>query len=476
MNRTPQIFIIDDVADNIEVLGQAIASAGEVSFALSGEDGLARIRQRHPDLILLDVMMPGMNGYEVFAHLKASPDTAHIPVIFVTAKSDPQYETTALNAGAIDFLSKPINPTVALARVHMHLAHLARAREVQQLNGELEQRVQERTQALGDALAQSRAAQDAKASLLANMSHEFRTPLNAVLGMSYLASRKVSEPAVVEMLRKITESGNRLLGLLTGILDLAKIETQQLRIEKIPFALPTVVQASVELLRSTAVAKELEIETHIDAALAGELMGDPVRIGNVLTNFISNAIKFSSGGVVQLRLSAHNQDKQCLNLRMEVHDQGIGIAQQDQARIFELFEQLDGSSTRLYGGTGIGLAICKQLVSLMGGTIGVDSAPGQGSTFWAVIPLEQGAPPQPGTEEVSKQKAGQLLEFLCALLSNDDILAVRLWEAERAAFENALGPHAPALARAMEAYDLEDALTTIQLSGRLSAHRQRGVP
>lgn len=293
MGRQSHIFIIDDVPENIEVLGDAVSSLGDVSFALSGKDGLERIRAQHPDLILLDVMMPEMNGYEVFAELQVDESTAQIPVIFVTAKSDALSETAALNAGALDFISKPINPTVAKARVRMHLAHLERSREVRQLNAELEQRVAERTQALSDALHKSRAAQEAKAHLLANMSHEFRTPLNAVLGMAHLATQRISDPDTAELIRKISASGNRLLTLLTGILDMARLETHKLTIQHVPFNLHTVVQASVGLLRARAQAKGLALEVAVDANVPLDLVGDPVRIGNVLTNFLSNAVKLS---------------------------------------------------------------------------------------------------------------------------------------------------------------------------------------
>ena len=457
MTPHPRILIIDDVPDNIEVLGDAVASLGDVSFALSGPEGLQLIQAQHPDLVLLDVMMPGMNGYEVFATLQLDEDTADIPVIFVTAKNDPQSEASALDAGATDFISKPINPTVAKARVRMHLEHLARSREVRQLNAELEQRVTERTQALNDALIKSQAAQVAKANLLANMSHEFRTPLNAVLGMAYMASKRVSDAETAEMIRKISASGNRLLGLLSGILDLARIETQQLAIQKVPFNLQTVLLASVELAKPRALAKGLALELALAPSVPTDLVGDPVRIGNVLTNFIGNAIKFSTHGSIQVRVNAEGHIGDRFLLRLEVQDPGIGIAPEHQARIFELFEQLDASSTRAYGGVGMGLTICKMLVSMMGGTIGVVSAPGQGSTFWARIPLQASPTRLLQPEALNAERTQQLLEHLRALLSDDDFTAVAVWESARPMIEKALGPRAAAFAEAMDAFDLDQA-------------------
>lgn len=457
MSRQPTILIIDDVPDNIEVLGDAISSLGDVSFALSGPEGLRLIEAQHPDLVLLDVMMPEMNGYEVFAHLQTSEATAHIPVIFVTAKSDPLSEAAALNAGAIDFISKPINPIVARARVRLHLDHQARAHEVRQLNLELEQRVEERTQALSDALLQSRAAQEAKSLLLANMNHEFRTPLNAMLGMARMATKRVQDPQAQQWLQKIDSNGNQLMGLLSGILDLARIETRQLAIYRVPFNLQAVFSGCAQLHQQRAEAKGLHMALTTAPDLPWNLVGDPVRIGNVLVNLVSNAIKFTSHGSVDVRLSVRDRQGPQFTLRLEVQDTGIGIAAQDQARIFELFEQADGTSTRAYGGAGVGLTICQQLVTLMGGTLGVQSTLGQGSLFWVHIPLQEDtalATTGPGSAGRNLQN----LHYLRALLSDDDFTAVTVWETSRADIEAHLGPQADAFAQAMNAFDLAGAL------------------
>lgn len=466
MPQTPHIFIIDDVPDNIELLSRALAGEGQIRFALSGAKGLDRVRANKPDLILLDVMMPEMDGYEVFAELKKSPDTADIPVIFVTAKNDPFSETAAIEAGAVDFINKPINPTVVKARVRMHLAHREREREVRQLNAELEQRVEERTRALKDALVKAEAAQKTKANLLANMSHEFRTPLNIVLGMSHIVSKQVGDPQVTEKLGRISLSGKSLLALLNDILDMARLEANKFQIETMDFQLQKVFDASLGLLHARAQAKGLELTCHIDPQVPLYLHGDPVRLGQILGNFVSNAIKFSERGQIAVRVGVSDVRGAKHLLRFEVQDQGVGVRGEDKDRIFESFEQADGSLTRAYGGVGIGLTLCKFLTELMGGQIGVESEPGQGSTFWSIIPFALGQAPASTEASAQTAQGRQLLGHLMALLAEDGLAAQSVWETSRAQLEQVLGDRTQAFADAIEAFDFVAALDVLKGSSQ----------
>jgi len=462
MPQTPQIFIIDDVPDNIELLSRALAGQGQIRFALSGAKGLEKVRANKPDLILLDVMMPEMDGYEVFAALKKEPETADIPVIFVTAKSDPVSETAAIEAGAVDFINKPINPTVVKARVRMHLAHRAREREVRQLNSELEQHVQERTRALKDALVKAEAVQKAKANLLANMSHEFRTPLNIVLGMSHIVSKQVSDPQVTEKLGRISLSGKNLLALLNDILDMARLEANKFQIETMDFNLQKVFDASLGLLSARAQSKGLALVRDVDASVPLDLHGDPVRLGQILSNLVSNAIKFSEHGQISVRVRLLETRGSKLMLRFEVQDQGVGVRAEDQARIFESFEQADGSLTRAYGGVGIGLTLCKFLTELMGGRIGMESVFGQGSTFWATIPFEPGTPAAGAADPADAAPARQLVGHLLALLAEDGLAAQSVWETSRPQLERLLGQQTEAFSGAIEAFDFVEALAILK--------------
>ena len=188
MQSIPRILIIDDVIDNVVVLGEALSGNADIQFATSGAEGLELVRQGLPDLILLDVMMPGMDGYEVCSILKADPKLRDVPVIFVTAKNDAESESRALTAGAVDFIHKPINNEVVRARVKLHLAMKRRERELRDLNIDLEQKVIERTRALSEALMVAEDASRMKSDFLANMSHEIRTPMNTIIGATYLTA------------------------------------------------------------------------------------------------------------------------------------------------------------------------------------------------------------------------------------------------------------------------------------------------
>ena len=193
-NQTlPWILIIDDMVDNLETLGEVLVSEYNVQFATSGSEGLELMQQRIPDLILLDVMMPDMDGYQVFTHLQSNPQTCNIPVIFVTAYNDADSESRALATGAVDFIPKPINPKVVKARIKTHLALRQREYEFKQINQFLENRVQDRTRqveslnvALQERAMQAEASTQAKSLFIDNVSHEIRTPINSIIGMTHL--------------------------------------------------------------------------------------------------------------------------------------------------------------------------------------------------------------------------------------------------------------------------------------------------
>ena len=457
MAPRPRILIIDDVSDNIDMLVHALDGIAEVRFALSGEQGLQRIREQAPDLVLLDVMMPGMNGYEVFVELQTNALTASIPVIFVTAKNDPLSETSALNAGAVDFIHKPINPTVVKARVKMHLNHQAREREVRQFNAELEQRVQERTQALKDALLKIETAQQARANLLANMSHEFRTPLNIVLGISHLVARQVPDPRVQSQMEKIALSGKSLLSLLNDILDMSRLDANKFQIETMDFDLHTVVEACLGMVRARAHNKGLSLEVQVEPAVPTDLHGDPLRLGQILTNLMSNAVKFSDLGNVTMRIRLSEIRGPQTVLRFEVVDRGIGIRSEDQGRIFEVFEQGDASIGRAHGGVGIGLTICKLFAQLMGGNVGVISQFGQGSTFWADIPFARGSTRVLQSDGVDWKKLSQVANHLLALLAEDGLSAQLVWQAQQPLLSKLLGNRTEMFSHAVEGFDFPNA-------------------
>ncbi|MDN3922274.1 response regulator [Roseateles violae] len=230
----------------------------------------------------------------------------------------------------------------------------------------------------------------AKSEFLANMSHEIRTPMNAIIGMAYLATKTPLTPQQREYLDKIQLASKYLLGVINDILDFSKIEAGKLDVERVPFRVDAVLQSVATLLMDRATDKGLELVFDIDPGVEDELVGDPVRLGQILTNFTSNAIKFTERGEVTVRTALEQDRGDELLLRFSVRDTGIGLTREQQAQLFRPFQQGDGSTTRKHGGTGLGLAISKRLAELMGGTVGVQSVAGQGSVFWFTARIGRG--------------------------------------------------------------------------------------
>ena len=506
-SQAVSLLVVDDQPANIQALYQAFSQDHQVLMATNGERALALCRQNPPDIVLLDLVMPGMDGYEVLRQLREDPQTASIPVIFVTAKDAAEDEARGLAMGAVDFIVKPINPAVVRARVHTQV-ELARSRAVlsatleatadgilvanqrgglvscnhrfanmwrvpeqvlhsadehelirfmqaqmveeqsdlqalmeragrtgeevssviqlrdgrifqrhltalrpngrsaghvfsfrevtervraeralAELNANLEAKVRKRTEALAYATRVASAANQAKSEFLSNMSHEMRTPMNSILGMSYLALRADPSPKLKDYLERISESGQHLLNLISNILDFSKIEAGKLDIELVDFSVSTVFDDVLKQLSDLAEQKGLRFVTHVGEDLRHSLRGDPLRIRQILLNYAGNAIKFSQSGDITMRAQIERQDAAGVQLLFEVTDRGIGMSEAQASKLFQAFHQADTSTTRQFGGTGLGLAICRKLAELMGGEVGVRSAPGEGSCFWFKVPL-----------------------------------------------------------------------------------------
>ncbi|MEI6412897.1 MAG: ATP-binding protein [Pseudomonadota bacterium] len=390
--QKPLILIVDDVPINVIVLAKALEGSYRTQFATSGAQALDLLeRSEKPDLILLDVMMPDMDGYEVCQRLKTQPTTCEIPVLFVTAKTDSDSETRALMIGAVDFIHKPITPAVVRARVGLQLQLRQREQELRTLNVELDQRVQVRTAALREALTMAEIANRAKSIFLSHMSHEIRTPMSHIIGLSELLRQKETDANKISRLSKILDTAKHLMSLLNDILDFAAIEAHRLVLERHEFTLQDLLtELNASMSERVAHKKGLAFSIETDV-LAGIFRGDVGRIRQILQNLLGNAVKFTHQGSIGLQVRRLAEDLNRVQLRFEITDTGCGIVAEAIERIFEPFEQADNSDTRLFQGAGLGLAISRQLAELMQGRLGVSSQEGQGSTFWLEIWLERAA-------------------------------------------------------------------------------------
>ena len=263
-------------------------------------------------------------------------------------------------------------------------------------------------------------AEEAKSEFLANMSHDIRTPMNAIIGLGHLALQNSMPPKQREYLLKMTTAADGLMKLLNGLLDLTKIEAGKLELERVPFALYPLLERLLGLVGVEAAAKGLNLIHFTHPEIPPYLVGDPVRLEQVLLNLLGNAVKFTSSGEVRLTVRSLSADDDRLLLEFAVHDSGIGLTPQQTDKIFLPFTQGDSSTTRRFGGTGLGLSICRRLMDLMGGDISVTSEPGKGSTFTCTVGFLKGSAPPAEAEQPPDQAKVRAALKGCRILVAED--------------------------------------------------------
>ena len=440
MNTPVKILVVDDDPTARLLMRDALQKTGfDVHLALDGADALRQFAGEFFNLVLLDVDMPGMNGIDVCTALRSNGGE-HLPIVMVTGLDDVKSVEAAYQAGATDFIAQPINWALIghrvnyLLRASRALSELSEANrrskqaEVEwiQHRDHLEELVAARTSELAQAKQAAEAANAAKISFLANMSHEIRTPMNAITGMSQLMRRAGVTPEQAIKLDKIDASSQHLLEVINAILDVSKIEAGKLVMAEDEVNVEAITSEVVAMLLGLAQDKNLELVVQTEP-LPQHLLGDPIWLQQALLNYVANAIKFTAAGSVTLRNRIEDESDDSLLVRFEVQDTGVGIAPETLGRLFSPFEQADNSTTREYGGTGLGLVITQRVAELMGGTAGVVSILGAGSTFWFTARLRKGMPAvAAATSELSNVSAEQVLrrdfQGCRILLVEDDML------------------------------------------------------
>ena len=388
------VLIVDDENSNIMALTYILGPEYTVYAAKSGQKALEAAGKYLPDVILLDILMPEMDGYAVISALKKAENTRDIPVIFITGLSDAGDEEKGLSLGAADYIGKPFRPAIVKLRIRNQIMIIDQTRLI------IEKETAEKT---------SRH----RSEFISRMSHEMRTPMNAIMGMSALAKDAVDSEKRDDMLEIIKTASGQLLKLIDDVLDMSDIEDNKLRLSFSEFGFAGMIRDMLDKAGLEAGKKRQSLTTVIDPSIPDTLVGDEKRLAQVIFSLLSNAIKFTpEHGVVQINAFVCDVEEETLTMQIEVTDNGIGMSEEQRKKLFIPFEQADGGIDRKYGGVGLGLAVSRYIIGLMGGEIWAESEPGRGSRFAFTVKMRLRTP------EV-KEAGPTSLDGKTALLAED---------------------------------------------------------
>lgn len=359
------VLIVDDIPENLQLLGNVLLSQGlDVGFAVNGMQALEAVEYNKPDLILLDIMMPGMDGFEVCRRLKANPNTAEIPIIFLTAKTQTEDIVSAFDMGAVDYVTKPFNPSELVVRVFTHLEIKKSRNLIQKQNEKLQE---------------LNASKDKFFSII---SHDLRGPFTGLLGLTSLILQDKDSfefDEVIDLIVKLDQSLKKQYSLIENLLQWAKIQTNRIEINNDKFNLKNLITEAKMILRNNSEEKKIRIVNQVPddyTCLADRFMHQ-----SIINNLLTNAIKFSHQNS-EIHISAIEQDKQII---LKIQDFGVGIKPENLAKLFKIDQHLTTLGTNNEKGTGLGLILVKEMIERNQGTISVQSELNQGSVFSVTI-------------------------------------------------------------------------------------------
>jgi signal transduction histidine kinase/HPt (histidine-containing phosphotransfer) domain-containing protein len=392
-DKKNSLLIVDDDTSILMELTHILQPDYKIYTAKDGLSALNRAEKSMPDLILLDVVMPDMSGFEVFTNLGASDIVKNIPVIFMTGINDESSESEGLAIGAVDYIRKPFDTMVVKHRVHHQVKIINLQRDLEK------------------AAKAAEMASQTKSAFLAHMSHEIRTPMNAILGVTEILIQNETLPAEIgEGLEKIYSSCDLLLGIINDILDFSKIEAGKLDIITAQYKIASLINDSVHLNMMRINSKPIEFELQIEENIPATLIGDELRIKQILNNLLSNAFKYTDTGKVVLSVKFECLQKQSqkdqIMLMLCVRDTGHGMSKEQLTRMYDEYSRFHQKAKKTVEGTGLGLAIAQRLINLMGGEMQVESEPGKGSYFVVKIPQVK-----VGSEVLGSDVAANLRQF-----------------------------------------------------------------
>jgi signal transduction histidine kinase len=387
-NERKKIIAVDDNVENLTALKNTLKDIYDVYPCPSAAKMFNLLDHIQPDLILLDVEMPEMNGYDAIEKLKSSDKYRETPVIFLTSMSNAENEMRGLELGAVDYIRKPFVALLLLQRIKSHLSVMEQEREIKEL---LELKTREVSlRELAEQEAQN--ASRAKGEFLSHMSHEIRSPLNAVIGMINIATEEDDIDAIKLYLGKADNAAKHVLGVINDILDMSKIEANKLELSSGEFDFGKMITNIVDVTGIRAQEKHQQIVVNMNPNIPSLIISDELRLSQVITNLMTNAIKFTpeDGKVILSAEKLEEKDGE-ITIRIEVADSGIGISPEQQEKLFQAYNQADSSISGKFGGTGLGLVITKRIIELMQGTIWIESELGKGAKFIFTIKVKQGA-------------------------------------------------------------------------------------